>query len=273
MLRRVALVRTDVSEKRSFSIIRVRRIIKLGTTLAITSNRRTLRSTRRNIPEDGIYLNAVRLMYFVWRCCGDGCITVLYVTQDAILCLSSVRCHERVQKRPSAVHVLSRRKMTGLAYPYNLLICWSVGWVSSVGFRCGANRRQSDSATSAGSRTEHRIRMVQVLTNVITTDSAVYEIVNGSRFQRTGTNPLGVSTYFLGFAFVFYFCLIQKATCHVSCHLVWGRSAYLLYRPLSKLVWLSLCLSLDGRLCDLVVRVPNNRARGSGFDSRYYATI
>jgi hypothetical protein len=42
MLRRVALVRTDVSENRSASIIRVTRIGELGTTLAVTSNRRTL---------------------------------------------------------------------------------------------------------------------------------------------------------------------------------------------------------------------------------------
>jgi hypothetical protein len=75
MLRRVALVRTDVSEERISSIIRVTRIGELGTTLAVTSNRHKLRRntytlmmkailssqtsvltrvTRRNIPEDGI---------------------------------------------------------------------------------------------------------------------------------------------------------------------------------------------------------------------------
>jgi hypothetical protein len=46
MLRRVALARTDVSEKRSASFIRVTRIGELGTSLAVTSNRRTL---RRNV--------------------------------------------------------------------------------------------------------------------------------------------------------------------------------------------------------------------------------
>jgi hypothetical protein len=40
MLRRVALVRTDVSEEPSASIIRVARIGELATTLAVTSNRR-----------------------------------------------------------------------------------------------------------------------------------------------------------------------------------------------------------------------------------------
>jgi hypothetical protein len=42
ILRRVTLVRTDVSEEPSASIIRVTRIGVLGTTLAVTVNRRTL---------------------------------------------------------------------------------------------------------------------------------------------------------------------------------------------------------------------------------------
>jgi hypothetical protein len=42
MLRRVALVKTDVSEELSASFIKVARIGELATTLALTSNRRTL---------------------------------------------------------------------------------------------------------------------------------------------------------------------------------------------------------------------------------------
>jgi hypothetical protein len=49
MLRRVALVRTDVSEEPSASFIKVTRIGEVGTTLAATSNRRTL---RRNTKRD-----------------------------------------------------------------------------------------------------------------------------------------------------------------------------------------------------------------------------
>jgi hypothetical protein len=45
MLRRVALVRTEVSEERIASIIRVTRINELGTTLAVVSNRSAPRET------------------------------------------------------------------------------------------------------------------------------------------------------------------------------------------------------------------------------------
>jgi hypothetical protein len=43
MLRRVALVRTDVSEELNASFIMVTRIGELGTTLAVTIKRHTLR--------------------------------------------------------------------------------------------------------------------------------------------------------------------------------------------------------------------------------------
>jgi hypothetical protein len=49
MLRRVALVRTDVTEEPGASYIRVTRIGELGTTQAATSNR--LRSARRFLQE------------------------------------------------------------------------------------------------------------------------------------------------------------------------------------------------------------------------------
>jgi hypothetical protein len=48
MLRRVALVRTDVSEKPSASFIRVTRIGELGTTQAATSKSLTAEQPRRH---------------------------------------------------------------------------------------------------------------------------------------------------------------------------------------------------------------------------------
>jgi hypothetical protein len=50
MLHRVALVRTDVSEALSASFTKVTRIGELGTTLAVTSNRRTLRISTERVP-------------------------------------------------------------------------------------------------------------------------------------------------------------------------------------------------------------------------------
>jgi hypothetical protein len=43
ILRRVALVRTDVWEEISASFIKVPRVAEVGTTLAVTNNQRTLR--------------------------------------------------------------------------------------------------------------------------------------------------------------------------------------------------------------------------------------
>jgi hypothetical protein len=56
ILRRVALVRNDISENLSASFIRVTRIGELGTTLAVTSNRRTLRRVRRLLVTTSVVL-------------------------------------------------------------------------------------------------------------------------------------------------------------------------------------------------------------------------
>jgi hypothetical protein len=57
MLRRVALVRTDVSEEPIASFIRVTGIGELGTTLAVTSNRRTLRRNTCHPDKGGATFN------------------------------------------------------------------------------------------------------------------------------------------------------------------------------------------------------------------------
>jgi hypothetical protein len=60
MLRRVALLITDVSEELSSSFIRVTRIGELGTTLAVTSNRRTLLVTASVVPSSSILVTLMK---------------------------------------------------------------------------------------------------------------------------------------------------------------------------------------------------------------------
>jgi hypothetical protein len=62
MIRRVALIRKYVSGELSASFIRVTRIGELGTTLAVTSNRRTLRRYQvyQEIPIHLVFLRSVR---------------------------------------------------------------------------------------------------------------------------------------------------------------------------------------------------------------------
>jgi hypothetical protein len=59
MLRRVALVRTDVSEELSAYVIRVTRIGELGTTLSVSRNRRTL-VTARIVPISPILVTMIK---------------------------------------------------------------------------------------------------------------------------------------------------------------------------------------------------------------------
>jgi hypothetical protein len=60
MLRRVALVRTDVSEELSASFIRVTRIGELETTLAVTSNRSRLLVTASVVPSSLILVTLMK---------------------------------------------------------------------------------------------------------------------------------------------------------------------------------------------------------------------
>jgi hypothetical protein len=54
MLRRVVLVRTDISEELSASFMRVTRIGEAGTTLSYSETSVLTKAARRNHPEDAI---------------------------------------------------------------------------------------------------------------------------------------------------------------------------------------------------------------------------
>jgi hypothetical protein len=133
MFHRVNLVRTDVSEERSASIIKVTRIGELGTKLAITSNRRLLQrkllvtvnvvliwpiililmmealrssetsfltiTTLRNIPEDSILPNHCRenlKSYIQYR--------FYIIPRDILWINKSYSPPVRESKRPCRIH-------------------------------------------------------------------------------------------------------------------------------------------------------------------------
>jgi hypothetical protein len=97
MLRRVALVRTDVSEELSATFIRVTRIGELETMLAVTSNRRTLRRNTWYFSKGQMGAQSPR------RRGADGC--RLYVKQLRAVseCGSYTELSENSQISPSRV--------------------------------------------------------------------------------------------------------------------------------------------------------------------------
>jgi hypothetical protein len=149
MLRRVALVRTDVSEKLSASFIRVTRIGELGTTLAATSNRRTLRRNSRNIPEDTIlrsYRREDLKSYKFNRCSQNQATWSVYehpqsISHIFILILGDeFQCHSSKYISPcdmvSSLRIFKPKTVHWFRIPY-LILCSHITKV-----RVGKERRQ-----------------------------------------------------------------------------------------------------------------------------------
>jgi hypothetical protein len=67
MLHRVALVRSDVSEELSAFIIKVTRVGELGTTLAVTSNRRPLRRNTRHRRENFKSYKKIQFYFIIFE--------------------------------------------------------------------------------------------------------------------------------------------------------------------------------------------------------------
>jgi hypothetical protein len=84
MLRRVALVRTDVSEELSAFFIRVTRIGELGTTLAVASNRRTLQRFLRRFLQEPHVVTSQKMAFFIVTALKTSNLTDWNITLDAL---------------------------------------------------------------------------------------------------------------------------------------------------------------------------------------------
>jgi hypothetical protein len=119
MLRRVALVITDVSEKLLASIFRVTRIGEMGRTLAVTSNLRrqkTLRSVRRLLVTTSVVSSPPILVTRRWRRSVPLKRQFLQESHDitsqktTFIIVTAVKTSNLAYLRQIAAHVLSVQK-------------------------------------------------------------------------------------------------------------------------------------------------------------------
>jgi hypothetical protein len=111
MLRRMALVRTDVSEEFSASFIRLTRIDELGTTLAVTSHRRTLRKVRRLLVTASVVPSSPILVTLMKEALSSSETTVL------------TRATRRNISEDVILHSHHRENLKSYIPKYRLLLC------------------------------------------------------------------------------------------------------------------------------------------------------